>query len=106
MNVRQLPQPSIGDLDLIRVLSAIADPIRLELIRALAGVREPLSCGIDGFDVEITAATASHHWKVLRDAGVTTTYASGRNRLVELRRDDLEERFPGLLDAIINASQR
>ena len=105
MNVRQLPQPSTGDLDLIRVLSAIADPIRLELIRSLAGVREPLSCAIDKFDVEITAATASHHWKVLRDAGVTTTYVSGRNRLVELRRDDLEERFPGLLDAIINGSR-
>ncbi|MGY2030600.1 hypothetical protein ACW9HR_26090 [Nocardia gipuzkoensis] len=56
--------------------------------------------------MEITAATASHHWKVLRDAGVTTTFASGRNRLVQLRRADLNERFPGLLDAVIAGARR
>lgn len=65
----------------------------------------PLSCASDEFDVENTAATVSRHWKVLRAAGVTTTYVSGRNRLVELRRDDLDERFPGLLDAVSNGSQ-
>ncbi|MFQ6393673.1 ArsR/SmtB family transcription factor [Nocardia sp. KC 131] len=104
--MRQLPQPSTADLDLVRVLSAFADPVRLELVRALAGVREPLGCGVEGFDVEISAATLSHHWKVLRDSGVTTTFASGRNRLVELRRDDLAERFPGLLDAVVADSAR
>ncbi|WP_406233950.1 ArsR/SmtB family transcription factor [Nocardia sp. NBC_01009] len=106
MDLRQLPQPSTADLDLVRVLSALADPVRLELVRALAGVREPLSCSVDKFDVEITAATLSHHWKVLRDSGVTTTFASGRNRLVELRRDDLAERFPGLLDAVLADTAR
>ncbi|MFE7797144.1 ArsR/SmtB family transcription factor [Nocardia sp. NPDC057440] len=106
MDLRQLPQPSTADLDLVRVLSALADPVRLELVRALAGVCEPLSCGVDKFDVEITAATLSHHWKVLRDSGVTTTFASGRNRLVELRRDDLAERFPGLLDAVLADTAR
>lgn len=69
-------------------------------------MREPLSCSVDKFDVEITAATLSHHWKVLRDSGVTTTFASGRNRLVELRRDDLAERFPGLLDAVLADTAR
>ncbi|MGW8649646.1 hypothetical protein ACWGMO_09605 [Nocardia salmonicida] len=42
--MRQLPQPSVTDLDLVRVLSALADPVRLELVRALSGVGEPLSC--------------------------------------------------------------
>ncbi|MGY1965774.1 ArsR/SmtB family transcription factor [Nocardia gipuzkoensis] len=106
MEMRPLPQPSTADIDLVRVLSALADPVRLELVRALAGEREPLSCNVREFDVEITAATASHHWKVLRDAGVTTTFASGRNRLVQLRRADLNERFPGLLDAVIAGAQR
>lgn len=103
--MRQLPQPSVDELDLVRVLSALADPVRLELVRALAGVREPLSCAIDRFDVEITAATLSHHWKVLRDSGITTTFVSGRNRLVELRRDDLDLRYPGLLGAILAESR-
>lgn len=100
--MRQLPQPSVGDLDLVRVLSALADPVRLELVRSLAGRREPLSCSVDRFDVEVTAATLSHHWKVLRDSGVTTTYVSGRNRLIELREQDLQTRFPGLLGAILS----
>ncbi|MEV0295608.1 helix-turn-helix transcriptional regulator [Nocardia sp. NPDC050710] len=104
--MRQLPQPSTADLDLVRVLSALADPVRLELVRSLAGVREPLSCNVDRFDVEVTAATLSHHWKVLRDSGITTTFASGRNRLVELRRADLEARFPGLLGAVLADSAR
>ncbi|WP_054812305.1 ArsR/SmtB family transcription factor [Nocardia arizonensis] len=104
--VRQLPQPSVGDLDLVRVLSALADPVRLELVRSLAGVREPLSCAVDHFDVEVTAATLSHHWKVLRDAGITTTYVSGRNRLIELREGDLESRFPGLLGAVLADTAR
>lgn len=99
--MRQLPQPSVGDIDLVRVLSALADPVRLELVRSLAEVREPLSCAVDRFDVEVTAATLSHHWKVLRDSGITTTFASGRNRLVQLRTTDLESRFPGLLGAIL-----
>ncbi|WP_332838856.1 ArsR/SmtB family transcription factor [Nocardia bovistercoris] len=100
--MRQLPQPSVGDLDLVRVLSAFADPVRLELVRSLAGRREPLSCSAQAFDVEVTAATLSHHWKVLRDSGVTTTYVSGRNRLIELRERDLDARFPGLLGAILS----
>ncbi|MFI1239951.1 ArsR/SmtB family transcription factor [Nocardia salmonicida] len=104
--MRQLPQPSVTDLDLVRVLSALADPVRLELVRALAGVCEPLGCGVDGFDVDVTAATLSHHWKVLRDSGVTTTFASGRHRLVEVRRTDLEARFPGLLGAVLADSAR
>ncbi|MGQ4597016.1 helix-turn-helix domain-containing protein [Nocardia sp. R6R-6] len=104
--MRQLPQPSTADIDLVRVLSALADPVRLELVRALAGGREPLSCNVKEFDVDITAATASHHWKVLRDAGVTTTFASGRNRLIELRRSDLDQRFPGLLDAVVAGAGR
>ncbi|MGW8649647.1 hypothetical protein ACWGMO_09610 [Nocardia salmonicida] len=54
----------------------------------------------------MTAATLSHHWKVLRDSGVTTTFASGRHRLVEVRRADLEARFPGLLGAVLADSAR
>lgn len=60
--------------------------------------RRPTGCS--------TAATASHHWKVLRDVGVTTTFASGRDRLVQLRRVDLNERVPGLLDAVIAGARR
>jgi DNA-binding transcriptional ArsR family regulator len=98
---RQLPQPSRDDIDLVTVLRALADPVRLEVLRAMAasGERCPSSVAASGIDV--TAATLSHHFRVLREAGVTTTFAEGRYRWVELRRADLDKRFPGLLDAVL-----
>lgn len=100
-----LPQPSRDDIDLVTVLRALADPVRLELLRGIAAFNGPSPCSVDAYDVDVKAATLSHHFRVLREAGVTTTLAEGRNRRVELRRADLDKRFPGLLDAVLlNAS--
>lgn len=97
-----LPQPSRDDVDLVTVLRALADPVRLEILRGLAAEPEPQPCTADAYDVDVKAATMSHHWRVLREAGVTTTMVDGRRRWVELRRSDLDERFPGLLDAVLS----
>ncbi len=99
--MQALPQPTTEELDLVAVLHALADPTRLELVRDLARHQQPYTCNVGAYHLDITAATLSHHWKVLREAGITTTYASGRNRLIELRRADLGERFPGLLDVVL-----
>ena len=48
-------------------------------------------------------STMSHHFKVLREAGITRTEIEGRRRLTSLREDDLEKRFPGLLEAVLAA---
>src|SRR5438093_8520319 len=98
---RTLPQPHRDEIDLVTVLSAMADPVRLRLLRVLAREPGPNPCAPFIYGVEVTMATLSHHWRVLREAGVTTTVVDGRRRLVSLRRDDLEHRFPGLLDAIL-----
>jgi DNA-binding transcriptional ArsR family regulator len=101
---RTLPQPNRDDIDLVTVLRALADPVRLEILRELASQAEPHPCSADAYDVDVKAATMSHHWRVLREAGVTTTMVDGRRRWVELRRSDLDKRFPGLLDAILGDS--
>ncbi|WP_158887589.1 ArsR/SmtB family transcription factor [Amycolatopsis anabasis] len=98
---RHLPQPSRDDIDIVTVLHALADPVRLELIRTLSTEIEPRTCAVDAYDVEISAPTLSHHWRVLREAGLTSTMVEGRTRWVELRTDDLEARFPGLLAAVL-----
>ena len=98
---RTLPQPAREAIEIVTVLQALADPVRLEVLRELAKVTEPRSCALGAYDVDITAATLSHHWRVLREAGLTTTFVDGRTRWVELRRDDLQARFPGLLDAVL-----
>jgi DNA-binding transcriptional ArsR family regulator len=98
---RTLPQPAREAIEIVTVLQALADPVRLEVLRELSTVTEPRSCSLEAYDVDITAATLSHHWRVLREAGLTTTFVEGRRRWVELRRDDLQARFPGLLDAVL-----
>ena len=62
------------------------------------------ACGT--FELGISKATRSHHFKVLREAGLTHTRAEGTHRYVSLRRDDVDERFPGLLGAVLAAAER
>ena len=52
----------------------------------------------------VTKSTCTHHFKVLRDAGVIRQRQEGTRRLNTLRRDDLEARFPGLLGTILEAA--
>ncbi|QGN33906.1 helix-turn-helix transcriptional regulator [Microlunatus sp. Gsoil 973] len=105
---RQLPQPTVDSIDLSTVLAALADPVRLDIMRTLYQRGEPLNCTALAKDsgVEVSAPTISHHWKVLRAAGLTTTEVVGRNRIIRIRRTDLEQRFPGLLDAVLGAADR
>ena len=93
-----LDQPVIEAVDLADVLHALSDPARLEIVRVLAAEGER-QCGT--FDLGLTKATRSHHFKVLREAGVTNTRVEGTARFVTLRRDELDEKFPGLLDAVV-----
>jgi len=84
------------------VLSALADPVRLTFVRALDAVGD-WTCGSDvlaGTGVSIGKSTLSHHIKVLRDAGLIRTRVEGVRRLVALRDDDIERRFPGLLSML------
>jgi DNA-binding transcriptional ArsR family regulator len=92
-----LEQPDLGVIELADVLHALSDPARLEIVRTLA-VEGERQCG--SFDLGLTKATRSHHFKVLRQAGVTHTRVEGTARYVTLRRDELDARFPGLLDAV------
>ncbi|MDQ1288648.1 MAG: hypothetical protein QG622_2214 [Actinomycetota bacterium] len=98
-----LPGPSVVELKLEEVLAALADPVRLRMVGLLAVTDTERSCSPAGFPVELHKSTLSHHFKVLRAAGLTRTRLEGRNRFVRLRREDLQERFPGLLDAVLAA---
>jgi len=96
--MREPLHPSRSELELPAVLHALSDPARLAIVRHLA-TRSECACG--GFESQLSKATLSHHYKVLRECGVVRTRPDGRKRLLSLRRDDLEARFPGLLDAVL-----
>jgi DNA-binding transcriptional ArsR family regulator len=98
-----MDEPLTQDLKLAAVMAALSDPARVAILRALATDGER-TCGT--FDLGISKATRSHHFKVLREAGITHTRAEGTHRHISLRRDDLEERFPGLIAAVLAAAER
>ncbi len=93
--------PAKDQLELPAVLHALSDPQRLEIVRVLAENTTPRRCG--SFGLSVTKSTATHHFRVLRDAGVIEQREEGTARLNSLRRQDLDERFPGLLDAILES---
>jgi DNA-binding transcriptional ArsR family regulator len=101
--MREPHHPGRRELELSAVLHALSDPARLEIVRRLARGDEP-SCGM--FELGLSKATLSHHFKVLRECGVVRTRPEGRRRLLSLRADDLEARFPGLLNAVLIATAR
>lgn len=88
----------IAELEMERVLHALSDPVRLDVVRQLDGGGE---CRCGTFSAPVGKSTLSHHLKVLREAGLTGTRQVGTSRIVSLRREALDERFPGLLDAVL-----
>lgn len=99
--MRKLFQPNTEDIILTNVFYALSDPNRLEIVRILA---EKPGQACNKFELNIAKSTVSHHFKVLREAGVTETYSEGTQNFIHLRRDDLDARFPGLLDSVLKAT--
>lgn len=98
----ELPHPETAELDLATVMHALSDPVRLELVACLA-CDEGENCGDLGRNIELHKSTLSHHYRVLRQAGITRTTITGRTRHVRLRYEDLHARFPGLLDVVFRS---
>ncbi len=92
----RIPHPPAGSLDLATVMRTAGDPIRLEIVRLLADGSER-ACSDLQAQLGLPASTGSYHLRLLREAGLTRTRAEGTQRLISLRRDDLEARFPGLV---------
>jgi DNA-binding transcriptional ArsR family regulator len=87
------------ETELTNVLHALGDPIRLAIVRELADA-QPRACGTFAH-LGVSHSTLSHHFRVLREAGVIETHAEGQRRLNALRREELDERFPGLLESVL-----
>ena len=96
-----IAHPAREQLELAAVLHALSDPIRLRIVVGLAR-GDARSCR--SFELPVTKSTCTHHFRVLRDAGVIHQRQEGTARLNTLRRDDLDARFPGLLDTILTAA--
>ena len=98
-----LAHPDPCDFDLLDVLHALSDPTRMTIVRTLR-IDPERACGT--FPVDVAPSTLTHHFRVLREAGVIRQREEGNRRWTALRLDDLDARFPGLLDAIVTAHDR
>ena len=96
-----LYHPSREELDLTSVLHALSDPQRLRIVQTLAGGPEPCRCG--DFNLDVTKSTMTHHFRILREAGIIEQRSEGTAKLNSLRREDLDARFPGLLDSVLRS---
>ncbi|MEA2426762.1 MAG: hypothetical protein QOF37_390 [Thermoleophilaceae bacterium] len=83
------------------VLAALSDPVRLRIVRTLASETEGRACGT--FDLPVTKSTASHHFKVLREAGIIEQEMRGRTRHTTLRREHVDRHYPGLLELVLRS---
>jgi DNA-binding transcriptional ArsR family regulator len=95
----KIPHPPTSALNLSTILRTVGDPVRLEIVRVLSDDR-PRVCNELQDTLGLPASTCSYHLRLLREAGVTRTRAQGTLREISLRRDDLEDRFPGLVDVL------
>ena len=102
-DMRTVLHPSCEELSLPTILYALGDPIRLCIVAQLNAGCEAISCGNIAVVKEVAKSTGSHQFKVLREAGVIRMVPQGRRVLVSLRRDELDSRFPGLLDTILHS---
>jgi DNA-binding transcriptional ArsR family regulator len=97
-----LLHPERDEIQLPAVLHALSDPQRLQIVRELARDSEPRPCG--SIELGVTKSTMTHHYRVLREAGVIRQERQATTKLTRLRRDDLDARFPGLLEAVLTSA--
>jgi DNA-binding transcriptional ArsR family regulator len=91
--------PSLDRVALATVLQALSDPCRVAIVRALLeGRGREFAC--NEIPLKISKATRSHHFDILRDAGLILTRCEGTRCMTSLRRKELARKFPGLLDLI------
>ncbi|MCV7230383.1 ArsR/SmtB family transcription factor [Mycolicibacterium komossense] len=87
-----------------QVLAALHDPVRLEMVRRLKNNGAPLKCSAlyDG----INKSTATHHFKILREAGLTERIIADGLTFQRLRALEVDAAMPGLLDSIVGVANR
>jgi DNA-binding transcriptional ArsR family regulator len=96
--------PTISPMGTLQdVLEALSDPVRLEMVRRMAAAGAPVACA-DLYE-SVSKSTASHHFKVLREAGLTERTNIGGQTHQRLRLDDLEASFPGVVSSIVAVSR-
>ena len=100
--MRQYLHPDRNHISLTGILYGLSDPTRLQIVKMLSSKPE-ITCG--EFCLTMSKSTQSHHFKVLRDVGIMYTRLEGTQHYNSLRREDLDMRFPNLIDAVLSSCE-
>jgi DNA-binding transcriptional ArsR family regulator len=95
----KIHHPATESLDLATIMRTLGDPVRLDIVRLLAD-GTPRMCSEISATMGQPNSTCSYHLRLMREAGITRARAQGTHRLISLREQDLEARFPGLLEVL------
>jgi len=99
--MRQIKHPSIDQVELTDIMYALSDPTRLEIVGRLANAGRKLTCG--ELDLNRPKSSMSHHFKILRAAGLVETLIEGTEHMNALRIAEIEQKFPGVLQSVLTA---
>lgn len=101
--MKQYQHPELGSVEIAEVLQALADPCRLQIVRhLLESPEQEFAC--NEFPIEGAKATRSHHFQILRGAGIIRTRVDGTKCMTSLRREELDQRFPGLVSFLTQSA--
>ncbi|HEY9268797.1 MAG TPA: metalloregulator ArsR/SmtB family transcription factor [Methylotenera sp.] len=99
--MRKIQHPNIDQVELTDIMYALADPTRLEIVALLANAGKQMTCG--EINLNRPKSSMSHHFKILRAAGLVETLIEGTEHMNSLRVEEIEQKFPGVLNAVIKA---
>jgi DNA-binding transcriptional ArsR family regulator len=99
--MRNYAHPDLADVSIEHLLHALSDPVRLDIVRQLARDGEASCAALDGGRPK---SSMSHHFRVLRSAGLVHTRIAGVQHMNTLRREEVDKRFPGLLGAVLGVT--
>lgn len=92
--------PSVAEMNLPDVLAALNDPLRRQVVTTLIAEPDGTERTCASFDLGVSKSTLTHHFRLLRESGLVRQVDRGNSRKVTLRRDELNLRFPGLLQLL------
>jgi DNA-binding transcriptional ArsR family regulator len=102
----QFVHPSREDITLAGVLAALADPMRLRIVKSLLEQHDCMSCTEAAPCPDMAKSTLSNHFRVLREAGLIRTSKKGVEHRNVVREADINARFPRLLKTILGYSEQ
>ena len=102
--MRQIQHPGIEQVELTDIMYALSDPTRLEIVGRLANAGRKMTCG--ELDLNRPKSSMSHHFKILRAAGIVETLIEGTEHMNALRLEEIERKFPGVLQSILRSLEK